>query len=378
MSPTITDSTLAGHPSSAKLKDILVVDVDVHVNETPQAIAAYCEMPWRKSLEALREVPQGYLNIPGYAQAQAPWPIFPDSSGRRRKTVTSAREMRKDLDDLGVDIGVLFPDFFLFHAALQQSDYAIALAKAYNRWLAEEWLGEDNGLKGAVMAPHHDPVVAAAEIRRYAKHKHIKAIYLPTAMVDPFYGHRRYDPVYEAAQETNLPLFFHSVTCIHPTFPFNMHGFSTLFSAHVMAHPFSCIANLLSMLETGVPVRFPHLRIAFTEAGIGWVPWLMMRIDKEYNERRRDLPFYKDRPSECIRKMFFSTQPIEEPANLRELAALISLFDGENSVIFSSDWPHHDFDHPSKVLQIPLSEEGKRKILGTNALRLLNLEVAKR
>ena len=112
MSPTITDSTLTG------------------------------EMPWRKSVEALREVPQGYLNIPGYAQAQAPWPMFPDGSGRRRKTVTTPGEMRKDLDDLAIDIGILFPDFFLFHAALQQSDYAVALAKAYNRWLVEEWLGE--------------------------------------------------------------------------------------------------------------------------------------------------------------------------------------------------------------------------------------------
>jgi predicted TIM-barrel fold metal-dependent hydrolase len=376
-SPT-TDSTLEGRGPKQKLKDMLIVDVDVHVNETPAALLPFCEMPWRKSLQALTRVPQGYLNIPGYAQAMAPWPIFPDSSGQRRKTVTSAKEMRKDLDDLGVDIAVLFPDFFLFHAALQQADYAVALAKAYNRWLVEEWLGDDNGLKGAVLAPHHDPLVAAAEIRRHAKHKNIKAVYLPTAMVDPLYGHRRYDPLYEAAQETNLPVFFHSVTCIHPAFPFNMQGFSTLFSAHILSHPFSCIANLLSMLETGVPVRFPNLRVAFTEAGIGWVPWIMLRIDKEYNERRRDVPFYTDRPSNYIRKMFFSTQPIEEPANLQEMATFLSLFNGEDSVIFSSDWPHHDFDHPSKVLQIPVSDEARRKILGTNALRLLNLEGVKR
>jgi uncharacterized protein len=378
MSSITTDSTLAGRGPKQKLKDMLVVDVDVHVNEVPAALVPYCEMPWRKSLQALTGVPQGYLNIPGYAQAMAPWPIFPNSSGQRRKTVTSAKEMRKDLDDLGVDIGILFPDFFLFHAALQQVDYAVALAKAYNRWLLEEWLTEDNGLKGAVMAPHHDPVAAAGEIRVHAKHKNVKAIYLPTAMVDPLYGHRRYDPVYQAAQETNLPIFFHSVTCIHPAFPFNMQGFTTQFSAHILAHPFSCIANLLSMIETGVPVRFPNLRIAFTEAGIGWVPWILLRIDKEYNERRRDLPFYKESPSHLVKKMFFSTQPIEEPANMRDLAIFLSLFNGEDSVIFSSDWPHHDFDHPSKVLQIPLSDEARRKILGTNAMRLLNLEEGRR
>ena len=54
--------------------------------------------------------------------------------------------------------------------------------------------------------------------------------------------------------------------------------------------------------------------------------------------------------------------------------ALLTLFNGENSVLFASDWPHHDFDHPSKVLQIPLSNEVQRKIMGGNAMRLLNLE----
>src|ERR1700693_2025020 len=94
------DSTLEGRGPKQKLEDMLIVDVDVHVNETPAALLPYCEMPWRKSLGGLSGDPQGYLNIPGYAQAMAPWPIFPDSSGQRRKTVTSAREMRKDLDDL--------------------------------------------------------------------------------------------------------------------------------------------------------------------------------------------------------------------------------------------------------------------------------------
>jgi hypothetical protein len=40
--------------------------------------------------------------------------------------------------------------------------------------------------------------------------------------------------------------------------------------------------------------------------------------------------------------------------------------------MFASDWPHHDFDHPSKVLQIPVSDEVRRKIMGQNAMRLLN------
>src|SRR4051812_1531003 len=104
MTTKITDSTLAGRAPKQKKKDIFIVDLDVHVNETPAALAPYCDMPWRKSLEALTEVPQGYLDIPSFAQAVAPWPPFPNSSGKRRKIVTSASEMRIDLDDLGIDI----------------------------------------------------------------------------------------------------------------------------------------------------------------------------------------------------------------------------------------------------------------------------------
>jgi uncharacterized protein len=373
----IKDSTLAGH--TPRKKEFCVVDVDVHANETPEALAPYCEMPWRKSLETLISVPRRYLDVPAFAPTMGLWPPFPASGGDRRTTVSTAAQMRKDLDDLGVDIGVIFPDHLLLHAAIKQQDYALAVAKAYNRWLVDEWLSADNGLKGAIIAPHHDPVVAAAEIRRYAGHKHVVAIYLPTSCVEPLYGNRRYDAVYDAAQETGLPVMLHSVTAVHPNFPFNLHGFDTTFAAHILAHPFSLIANLVSMIESGVPVRFPRLKIAFTEGGIAWVPWIMWRMDKEYAERRREVPFLKDRPSTYVmNQMYFATQPIEEPEYIKNMATLLTLFNGENSVLFASDWPHHDFDHPSKVLQIPLAKEIQRKIMGGNAMRLLNLEALDR
>jgi predicted TIM-barrel fold metal-dependent hydrolase len=372
------DSTLSGHSPRRKRPDMIIVDADVHINETPEALAPYIEMPWRKTLEHLSTLPRRYLDIPGFAPSFKPHPTFPGSGGQRRDTVSSAAQMREDLDDLGIDIGILFPDHFLMLAAIKQVDYAAALARAYNRWMLDEWLHQDNGLKGALVIPPQDPQTAAAEIRRYASHQHVVAVYLPTFGVDPLYGQRHYDPLYAAAQETGLPVMLHSVSGIYPVFPFNLQGFETALAQHALAHPFSLIANLVSMIETGVPVRFPGLKIAFTEGGIGWVPWIMLRLDKEYSEQRRQLPFLKDRPSTYIKQMYFATQPIEEPEHMRDMATLLSLFDGEDSVIFASDWPHHDFDHPDKVLQIPVSEEVQRKIIGENAMRLLNLEVPAR
>jgi predicted TIM-barrel fold metal-dependent hydrolase len=369
------DSTLAGRAPRKLPQGVKVIDVDVHAHETPAALIPYCDMPWRKCLELISKAPERYLDIPFFAPQMAVWsPPYPQSGGDRRQVVTSASQMRKDLDELGIDIGVVFPDNLLLLATLRDPDYATALACAYNRWLTDEWLAEDNGLKGAIVAPSQNPLVAAGEIRRYAAHKHVAAIYLPSCCVNPLYGHRCYDPIYEAAQETNLPLMLHSVTAIFPVFPFNLDCFSTMFSAHIVSHGLSMVANLLSLMETGVPERYPKLRIGFSESGIGWVPWIMMRMDKEYKERRRELPFLSDLPSTYVRRMFFATQPIEEPENMQQMATILSLFGGETSVMFASDWPHHDFDHPNKVLQIPVSIETQRNILGGNASRFLNLK----
>ena len=235
----VRESTLAGRTPRNLPQGITVVDLDVHIHETPGVLAPYCEMPWRKTLEHLSTLPYRYLDMPAFAPTAGIWPSFPETRGKRRSTAASPAELRRDLDDLGVDIAVMFPDHLLLHAALKQTSYAVALARAYNRWLEAEWLGQDAGLKGSIIAPHHDPVAAAAEVRRYASNVDVAAIYLPTSCVEPLYGHRRYDPLYEAAQETGLPVVMHSVAAVHPAFPFNLHGFETSFSAHILAHPFS-------------------------------------------------------------------------------------------------------------------------------------------
>jgi predicted TIM-barrel fold metal-dependent hydrolase len=356
------------------LDDVLVVDADVHVDDPPGALAPYCELPWRRSLEYLAEGgPYGYLDIPGYAPSYWPDPLFP--GGRQVRTVETAEQMREELAALSIDVGVLFPDNLLLMAALPNADYASELARAYNRWLAAEWLNEGDGLYGAIIAAPQDPADAAREIRAYAGNPKVVAIYLPTAAVHPLWGHRCYDPIYDAAQETGLPVMLHSVTTISPRFPFNLDHLESAASKHIISHTFAIMVNLVDMITTGVPARFPKLKICATESGIAWVPFLMWRLDKEYAEVRREMPHLKDKPSTYIRQMFFATQPIEEPDEPKQLVALLETFDGEDQVVFASDWPHHDFDHPRQVFDLPLSEETKRKIMGENALRLFGISI---
>jgi predicted TIM-barrel fold metal-dependent hydrolase len=71
--------------------------------------------------------------------------------------------------------------------------------------------------------------------------------------------------------------------------------------------------------------------------------------------------------------MWFSTQPIEEPDDPRELVTTIDLLGGPERILFASDWPHHDFDHPRTILKLPMSHEAKRRIMGRNALDLFGI-----
>jgi uncharacterized protein len=359
-----------------RLEDILVVDCDVHVHESPAELAPYCDMPWRKALENVADVEEYYLDIPGFSPGMTWYEARFPSGHEGRRMVHTAGQMREELDEIQVDIGVLFPDHLLKIAMITQADYAAALARAYNAWLLEKWCSQEKGLLGCVIACPQDPESAAEEIRRYAKEPGMVGVYLPCAGLDPLWGHRRYDSIYEAAEAADLPVLLHSVTVVHPVFPFNLHVFETEFGRHICGHTFSIMANLVHMISAGVPVRYPDLRVALTEVGISWVPFLMNRMDKEYLERRREIPILQERPSHYMKRFYYATQPVEEPENLRDLVTLMELYDGEDRTIFASDWPHHDFDHPSKVHQIPFTNEVRRKVFGENALRLFKIDEA--
>ena len=347
---------------------MLIVDADIHVNDHPGALAPYCAQPWRRSLEALAGVPGRYLDVPGYAPGLKLDPPIP--GGHPYRSVDTAAEMREGLSALGIEVGVLFPDHLLLFAPLPHIEYAVALGQAYNRWLVEEWLRREPGLYGAVLAFPQDPETSAQEIERYAAEDKIVAVFLPTAGVNPLWGHRRYDPILAAAEAADLPVILHSVTLVSPAFPCQLDQFENHFARQMLSHSFAMMANLVSLVHTGVPARYPRLKIGFTEAGIAWVPYMMWRLDKYFNEYRRQVPILERRPSDYLReRMWFATQPIEEPDDPAQLVETIRHV-GEDRIVFASDWPHHDFDHPKAILRLPLEAAAKRKIMGENALTL--------
>jgi predicted TIM-barrel fold metal-dependent hydrolase len=253
------------------------------------------------------------------------------------------------------------------------ADYAMALARAYNAWQFKKWL-KTEGFYGAICTAPQDPESSADEIAKWASNGKMRCVYLPAAAVNPLYGNRKYDPIYEAAEGAGLPVVLHGLAVCHPVFPCQVEQFNEI-GRHAFGHSLEMVANMVSMMSTGVLERFPDLKIGFMEGGIAWVPWIMMRLNNEYFEwKGRLLPFLKEPPSSYFRKnIFYATQPIEEPANPGDYMKILDLIGGADNVLFASDWPHHDFDSPRKLLSYPLPLDVKRKIMGENAVRFFGL-----
>ena len=87
------------------------------------------------------------------------------------------------------------------------------------------------------------------------------------------------------------------------------------------------------------------------------------------------MPLLKRKPSEYMREMYYSSQPMEMVDNRESLELTFKLINADSQLLYASDFPHWDMDLPSTIYDLPfLSEQSKRNILGGNAQRLFNLE----
>jgi predicted TIM-barrel fold metal-dependent hydrolase len=131
--------------------------------------------------------------------------------------------------------------------------------------------------------------------------------------------------------------------------------------------------TVASLVFEGVLERFPELKVVLIEGGFTWVPALCWRMDKHWERMRKETPELTRPPSEYVREhCWFTTQPIEEPDTPAHLAEVIDWI-GWERVMFSTDYPHWDFDHPREVFQFKLSDAQKAKVFRDNAKALYGL-----
>jgi predicted TIM-barrel fold metal-dependent hydrolase len=132
---------------------------------------------------------------------------------------------------------------------------------------------------------------------------------------------------------------------------------------------------MANWIVNGIPERFPKLKVVWIESGLAWIPFMMQRFDNEYMMRSSEAPALKKLPSDYMRDMFFTSQPMEM-TDMGALETTMRMINAETQLMYSSDYPHWDFDLPSTIYDLPfLSETAKRNILGGNAIKLFNLKL---
>ncbi|CAM3710296.1 amidohydrolase family protein [Aeromicrobium ponti] len=250
---------------------------------------------------------------------------------------------------------------------------ATALARAFNDYFLNEWLTLDSRYKLAMCIAVHDPLKAAEEIRRIGHERGVVAVFMP--LFNILMGNSYYYPIYEAAEELGLPIL------IHPTGTEG--GFSTSVSmaggvpsSYIERHtdfPQIAYGNLVSMVFEGVFVRFPKLKVLAAEFGYSWVPSVMWRMDQNWRNFRKEVPWLEKEPSKyLLDHVRFTSQPVEEPEKGKYLMQIFEMMHAEKTLIFSTDYPHWDNDFPDNTFTT-LPEPVKQRIFYDNAAELFNL-----
>jgi predicted TIM-barrel fold metal-dependent hydrolase len=125
-------------------------------------------------------------------------------------------------------------------------------------------------------------------------------------------------------------------------------------------------ANTASLLCHGVFERFPELKVVIAEGGIAWIAELSWKLDADWYGLRDEIPWVKRHPSEYLNEnMRFTTQPFVEPPKKQHLLALMDMINAEKVLMFSSDYPHWNYNDPTNALA-GLPEDLQRRIMFDN------------
>jgi predicted TIM-barrel fold metal-dependent hydrolase len=354
---------------------ITLVDCDVHphLRRGLEDLKPYLARPWRRLIglddAGGREgisIPRNvlYINPAGVLRRDA---MPPDGGTPASDPAYVCTHL---LDAHSIGRAVLIGGDVLGLGALPHPDVAAAIASAYNEWLSDVWLGADGRFRAAIVVAPKDPLAAAKEIRRVGSRTSFVAVLLPLTNI--LMGERHYYPIYEAAAELALPVTIHpnsaegifttgpSMAGAPPTYYVEWHtGLSQVFHA-----------NVTSLICHGVFERWPSMKVVVTEGGFAWVPDLLWRLDKNVKALRDEVPWIRRLPSDYVfEHVRFTTQPFPEPRRRDHLHALCDIVCAEDTLMFSSDYPHWDFDDPVRALSW-LPDRVLKRVRADNAVEL--------
>jgi hypothetical protein len=358
--------------------DVLIVDVDAHhyENENYDEFLPYMENDVFRQLTIagrnrnrsnVAPVQIGYQDMGGRVTRYSMRPTEKTEQGSLRDVQLGHRWM----DAMSVDYSCLFPTGMLNIGMHPQKEMEVELCWAYNRWLTEKVLPEAGGRFYSMLClPFSDPEAALRHVETFGDRKHVGGFMVTTVRSHMAVYDNAYMKLYRALEERGLVLSFHS----GPNWGEPIYKSCNRFlSAHALGFTWYNVLQCTNWVINGMGERFPKLPVIWIESGISWVPFLMQRLDHEYMLRPSEAPLLKKKPSDYMRDMYYSSQPMEIQ-DYQAMECTFRMMNAETQLLYSSDYPHWDFDLPSTIWDLPfLSEKGKHNILGGTAARLFKL-----
>ena len=384
---TTTDSRdyLAHARKDAERKgflDWLIVDIDAHHVESVSwpEITQYIDDPVVRHQammyhkERVGSPPYGLNGDLGLRYQDVGGRIPHQSHQREKVEETDVHRdvvlTRRAMHGLALDYMVLFPTPMLFLGMHPQTDMEVILTRAYNRWLTENILTADPGIVTLVVLPFNTPEEAIKTVHEFSDNPSVIGFCVTSTRYKPVHANE-YMALYRAIEETGKPIAFHAG--YHWQDP-SLATCNTFLGMHALGFAWCNMVHMTNWILNGIPERFPNLKSVWVESGLAWIPFLMQRLDDQYLMRQSEAPLLKKMPSDYMREnCWYSCQPMEK-SNLSALENTFEMINAESQLLYSSDWPHFDFDTPSVIFDLPfINEQAKRNILGLNAARIFGL-----
>jgi hypothetical protein len=336
------------------------IDCDVQIPDPDhKALMPYLDDYWRDTL-----VQRGLPTFDSAAyprnapiSVRADWKLPASTSAEER-----LGHMRTHLLDRH-DISIAVCNCLYGVQILHSEDMAVAFTRALNDWIAAEWLDRDPRLRASIVVPMQNPQMAVEEIERVAADRRFVQVLL-LVMGDMPLGKRYYWPIYEAAQRLGLPVGIHAGSMYrHPVTGI---GWPTYHSQDYFSQAPAFQTQLTSLICEGVFKSYPDLKVVLSEGGFSWLPPYLWRLNKYWHGLRFEIPWVDRLPSEIVASnVRFTVQPADAPPTAEQTEKLFEHIGSDDLLLFSSDYPHWQFDNDN-VLPQGIPERHLKKMMVVN------------
>ncbi|MBV8951408.1 MAG: amidohydrolase family protein [Actinobacteria bacterium] len=299
------------------------------------------------------------------------WELTPAAAMRPGMYDPAAR--LDDMDLEGIDVAVLYPPGSGEEFALHDREFAAALCATLNDARAEYASHAPDRLKLVAKLPMIDPEAAAAELERCVREHGMVGLVTAQHVLDRNLDHPSFDAVWQTAQRLDVAVCVHGGGQAPGQVPWVIDRLDSVLTVHAFTHPFGAMLAVSCFTVGGILARFPELRVGFMEAGVGWAPFWLERLDEHWEHVPDQAPAIDRKPSEYFRDgaCFLTAEPDER------MIPYVSDTVGEGVICYASDYCHWDCAFPETVdivcARDDLSDERKAALLGANAATLYSL-----